>query len=49
MPVQTTQATLAGIGLRLQNVEKTLKEILAKVSPTPSSAQKPVKPRPKRA
>jgi hypothetical protein len=47
MPAQTTQATLAGISVRLQNVEETLREILARVAGGSPPAGRQATPPPK--
>ena len=44
MPAQTTQATLAGISVRLQKMEETLREILARVPAEPAGAVGPAPP-----
>jgi len=48
MPAQTTQATLAGISVRLQDMEETLRQILERVSPAPAQhSSRPPTPPPK--
>lgn len=48
MPVQTTQAALAAISIRLRDMEETLRQILDRVPPAPSQhSSRPATPPPK--